>query len=35
MPAATLTVGGVEITAILDIDTSIPLAEIFPCCVDG
>ena len=29
MPAATLTIGDVVITAILDIDTSIPLAEIF------
>ena len=29
MPAATLTVGNVEITAILDVDTSMPLAEIF------
>ena len=29
MPAVTLTVGDVEITAILDVDTSMPLAEIF------
>jgi hypothetical protein len=29
MPAATLTVGNVEITAILDVDTSMPLAEVF------
>ena len=29
MPAATLTIGDVEITAILDVDTSIPLAEVF------
>ena len=29
MPAATLTVGNVEITAILDVDTSMPLAEMF------
>ena len=29
MPAATLTVGNVEITAILDVDTPIALAEIF------
>src|SRR5215470_9639856 len=29
MPAATLTVGNAEITAILDVDTSIPLAELF------
>src|SRR6185295_14531880 len=29
MPAATLTVGDVEITAILDVDASIPLVEIF------
>ena len=29
MPAATLTVGDVEITAILDVDTSMPLAELF------
>ena len=29
MPAATLIVGEVEITAILDVDTSMPLAELF------
>jgi metallo-beta-lactamase superfamily protein len=29
MPAATQTVGNVEITAILDVDTSMPLAEVF------
>ena len=29
MPAATLTVGNAEITAILDVDTSMPLAEVF------
>jgi hypothetical protein len=29
MPAATLTIGNVEITAILDVDTSMPLAEVF------
>ena len=29
MPAATLTVGNVEITAILDVDTMFPLAEVF------
>jgi hypothetical protein len=29
MPAATLTVGNVEISAILDVDTSKPLAEVF------
>jgi hypothetical protein len=29
MPGATLTVGNVEITAILDVDTSMPLAEVF------
>jgi glyoxylase-like metal-dependent hydrolase (beta-lactamase superfamily II) len=29
MFAATLTVGNVEITAILDVDTSIPLVEVF------
>ncbi len=29
MPAATLIVGNVEITAILDIDTSMPLVEVF------
>lgn len=29
MPAATLTVGNVEITAILDVDTSIPLDVLF------
>ncbi len=29
MPAARLTVGDVEITAILDVDTSIPLTEVF------
>jgi glyoxylase-like metal-dependent hydrolase (beta-lactamase superfamily II) len=29
MAAATLTVGNVEITAILDVDTSIPMAQIF------
>ena len=29
MPAATLTVGNVEITAILDVDRSMPLAEVF------
>jgi hypothetical protein len=29
MPAATLTVGNVEITAILDVDTSMPLTEVF------
>src|SRR4026209_3015468 len=29
MPAATLTVGSVEITAILDVDTSSPINEIF------
>ena len=29
MPAATLTVGNVEITAILDGDTSMPRAEVF------
>jgi hypothetical protein len=28
MPAASLTVGNVEITALLDVDTSIPLAEL-------
>jgi glyoxylase-like metal-dependent hydrolase (beta-lactamase superfamily II) len=34
MPAATLTVGGVEITAILDVDMSMPLAEMFDGSVD-
>jgi glyoxylase-like metal-dependent hydrolase (beta-lactamase superfamily II) len=29
MPAATLAVGDVEITAILDVDTSMPLTEVF------
>ena len=29
MTAAALTVGNVEITAILDVDTSMPLAEVF------
>jgi hypothetical protein len=29
MPAATLTLGNVEIAPILDVDTSIPIAEIF------
>jgi hypothetical protein len=29
MRAATLTVGEIEITAILDIDTAMPLAELF------
>jgi glyoxylase-like metal-dependent hydrolase (beta-lactamase superfamily II) len=29
MPAETLTLGDVEITAILDVDTSMPLAEVF------
>ena len=29
MPAETLTVGNVEITAILDVDTMFPLAEVF------
>ena len=29
MPAGSLTVGDIEITAILDIDTSIPVAEVF------
>ena len=29
MPVSTLTVGGVEITAILDVDTSMPLFEVF------
>jgi len=29
MHTATLTVGNVEITAILDVDTSMPLAEVF------
>ena len=29
MPAATLTIGNTEITAILDVDTSMPLAEMF------
>jgi hypothetical protein len=35
MPAATLTVGNVEITAILDVDTSIPLAELFDGGIDA
>jgi glyoxylase-like metal-dependent hydrolase (beta-lactamase superfamily II) len=34
MPAATLTVGDVEITAILDVDTWMPLAEMFDGSVD-
>jgi glyoxylase-like metal-dependent hydrolase (beta-lactamase superfamily II) len=34
VPAATLTVGDVEITAILDVDTSMPLAEMFDGSVD-
>ncbi len=34
MPAATLTVGDVEIIAILDVDTSMPLAEMFDGSVD-
>jgi glyoxylase-like metal-dependent hydrolase (beta-lactamase superfamily II) len=29
MPAATITIGNTEITAILDVDASIPLAEMF------
>ena len=29
MSGETLTIGDVEITAILDVDTSIPLAEVF------
>jgi glyoxylase-like metal-dependent hydrolase (beta-lactamase superfamily II) len=29
MPAATMTVGNAEITAILDVETSIPLSDIF------
>ena len=29
MPVATLTIGSVEITAIRDVDTSMPLAEVF------
>ena len=29
MPATTLTVGNVEITAVLDVDTSMPLDEVF------
>jgi hypothetical protein len=29
MSAATLVVGNVEITAILDVDTSMPLTEVF------
>jgi glyoxylase-like metal-dependent hydrolase (beta-lactamase superfamily II) len=35
MPAATLTVGNVEITAILDVDTSMPLAELFHGGIDA
>mgnify|MGYP003507951082 CR=1 FL=1 len=35
MPAATLTVGNVEITAILDVDTSMPLAEVFGDATNG
>jgi glyoxylase-like metal-dependent hydrolase (beta-lactamase superfamily II) len=35
MPAATLTVGNVEITAILDVDTSMPLAELFDGGIDA
>jgi hypothetical protein len=29
MPGETLTIGNIEITTILDVDTSIPLAEVF------